>query len=100
MYYKDIDKHIEEMKRLYNILEEKPEWISMEEIEELYSKMKNYNKNLRENVIGVEGINGVDIKVGLDDEKTKEVLDSVIGQMSDGIWENSSSMERFWKTLV
>ena len=28
-----------------------------------------------------------------------EILGSVIGQMSDGIWENTRSMERYWKSL-
>lgn len=27
------------------------------------------------------------------------ILSSVIGQMSDGIWENTRSMERYWKSL-
>lgn len=35
LYYKDVDKHIEEMKKIYNSFSEgeKPEWLSMEEIE-------------------------------------------------------------------
>ena len=28
-----------------------------------------------------------------------DILSSVIGQMSDGIWENTRSMERYWKSL-
>ena len=28
-----------------------------------------------------------------------EILSSVIGQMSDGIWENTRSMEKYWKNL-
>ena len=27
------------------------------------------------------------------------ILDAVIGQMSDGIWENTRSMEKYWKSL-
>lgn len=27
------------------------------------------------------------------------ILNSVIGQMSDGIWENTRSMEKYWKSL-
>lgn len=36
------------------------------------------------------------ISTGLNDDKAFDVLDSVIGQMSDGIWENSSQMNRYW----
>jgi hypothetical protein len=28
--------------------------------------------------------------------KFTEILSSVIGQMSDGIWENTLSMEKYW----
>lgn len=31
--------------------------------------------------------------------KFREILGSVIGQMSDGIWENTRSMEKYWKSL-
>lgn len=31
--------------------------------------------------------------------KYLEILNSVIGQMSDGIWENTRSMEKYWKSL-
>lgn len=31
--------------------------------------------------------------------KFKEILSAVIGQMSDGIWENTRSMEKYWKSL-
>lgn len=29
--------------------------------------------------------------------KAKDILDSVIGQLSDGIWENSPAMDKYWK---
>ena len=29
-----------------------------------------------------------------------DILGSVIGQLSDGIWENSRSMEKYWKSLT
>ena len=29
--------------------------------------------------------------------KNYEILDSVLGQMSDGIWENSPSMNKYWQ---
>ena len=31
--------------------------------------------------------------------KRLSILGSVIGQMSDGIWENTRSMEKYWKSL-
>jgi hypothetical protein len=31
--------------------------------------------------------------------KRLAILSSVIGQMSDGIWENSRAMEKYWKSL-
>lgn len=41
------------------------------------------------------------VKTGLSasDNKAKEILESVIGQLSDGIWENSPGMIKYWKTL-
>jgi hypothetical protein len=32
-------------------------------------------------------------------DKFMNILSSVIGQMSDGIWENTRSMEKYWKSL-
>ena len=32
-------------------------------------------------------------------KKRLEIVGSVIGQMSDGIWENTRSMEKYWKSL-
>ena len=32
-------------------------------------------------------------------DKFMNILRSVIGQMSDGIWENTRSMEKYWKSL-
>lgn len=37
------------------------------------------------------------IPIGLTDNKSKDVINAVIGQMSDGMWENSPGMERYWK---
>lgn len=47
LYYKDIDQHIEEMKKLYESFseQEKPEWISLENIENYRQKM---NEKLKE----------------------------------------------------
>lgn len=36
------------------------------------------------------------IDTGLVGDKAKDILDSVIGQMSDGMWENSPKMEHYW----
>lgn len=33
-------------------------------------------------------------------EKDKTILESVLGQMSDGIWENSRQMEKFWRGMT
>lgn len=33
------------------------------------------------------------------DDKKLNILGSVIGQMSDGIWENTRSMQKYWKSL-
>lgn len=32
-------------------------------------------------------------------EKDRDILDSVLGQLSDGIWENSRGMEKYWRTM-
>lgn len=37
------------------------------------------------------------IHTSLYTKKADEILNSVIGQMSDGIWENSTSMDKYWK---
>lgn len=39
----------------------------------------------------------VTIGTGLFSKIAKEICDSVIGQLSDGMWENSPSMEKYWK---
>lgn len=45
LYYKNVDEQIQEMKNLYNSFpdDEKPDWISLEAIEELHKKMKTEN---------------------------------------------------------
>lgn len=42
LFFKDVDKHISEMRNLYNSFneDEKPEWISLEKIEEYENAMK------------------------------------------------------------
>ena len=39
------------------------------------------------------------IPTGLKGEKAREILDSIIGQMSDGMWENSPVMEHYWRFI-
>lgn len=54
LYYKDIDRHIEEMKKIYDSFSEneKPEWITMEDIDNYKEKMgelieeKNHEEEL------------------------------------------------------
>lgn len=36
------------------------------------------------------------IQTGLKDSVSRSVLQNVIGQLSDGIWENSRAMEHYW----
>ena len=33
-------------------------------------------------------------------QKDKAVLEGMFGQLSDGIWENSSSMEKYWRSMT
>lgn len=44
----DVDEQIKLMKDLYNSFEEKPEWISMEDIENFEKQMKETNESLNE----------------------------------------------------
>lgn len=37
------------------------------------------------------------IATGLNDDRANDVLNAVIGQLSDGIWENSRGMEKYWE---
>ena len=39
------------------------------------------------------------IPTGLKGETAREILDSIIGQMSDGMWENSPAMEHYWRFI-
>ena len=33
-------------------------------------------------------------------QKDKDILDSVLGQLSDGMWENSRAMEKYWRGMT
>ena len=39
------------------------------------------------------------IPTGLKGEKARDILDAIIGQMSDGMWENSPAMEHYWRFI-
>lgn len=41
----------------------------------------------------------IQIDTGLKGDLAKDILDSVIGQMSDGMWENSPVMEHYWRYI-
>ena len=46
-----------------------------------------------------EGVNNLTIKTGLTDRNAYDVLSSVVGQLADGIWENSPGMSRYWQHM-
>ena len=53
LYYKDVDKHIEEMKKIYNSFseEEKPEWINLKDIDNYKTQMNEMlEKNSEEEI--------------------------------------------------
>ena len=41
----------------------------------------------------------MELRTGLFDEKDYKILESVMGQLSDGIWENSRPMEKYWRNI-
>ena len=59
----------------------------------LYSNIK---KNLNE---ADDTIKERKIPIGLNDEKSKEIINAVCGQLSDGIWENSPGMDKYWQFM-
>lgn len=56
-------------------------------IKKLLNKEESLKEDANEKRIVSTGLSGV---------KNEEILDSVIGQMSDGIWENSPGMDGYW----
>lgn len=82
LWAKDIDKQIEKMKEIYNSFseEEKPDWITLEDINNYEKRMKEYNKDVKtENLSDkdkflVHILNGVvkDIQSRFDVEATAE----------------------------
>lgn len=72
--------------------------ITPERIEELAAKYGQEDIHTENNGYGdVE--TGRTIHTGLTGKEDLEVLNSTLGQLSDGIWENSRAAERFWKNL-
>lgn len=47
LYYGNVPEHIAEMKKIWNELKEKPEWLSFEEILNYEKEMLNYSENLK-----------------------------------------------------
>ena len=58
----------------------------------LYSRIKK-NSTLDE----YEEVKERKIPLGLNDDKSRDIINAVVGQLSDGMWENSPGMERYWK---
>lgn len=82
LWAKDIDEQIEKMKEIYNSFseEEKPDWITLEDINNYEKRMKEYNKDVKtedlsdKNKFLVHILNGVvkDIQSRFDVEATAE----------------------------
>lgn len=68
LYYDSIEEHISEMKKLWNELDVKPEWLSMEDINEYEEKMLNYSDSY-------ESEDNTDIEDSEDSEYTKDIKD-------------------------
>lgn len=55
-------------------------------------------KNLKEAVpVYYEDKRERKIPTGLTDDRAKDIINAVVGQLSDGMWENSPGMGRYWK---
>lgn len=63
----------------------------------LFKEIGTVKENARLNEFHSENKTERKIPFGLKDEKSQDVINSVVGQLSDGIWENSPGMERYWK---
>lgn len=76
LWAKDIDKQIEKMKEIYNSFseEEKPDWITLEDINYYEKRMKEYNKDVK-----TEDLSDVEESVVSDYtlSEIKKVIDSV-----------------------
>lgn len=74
-----------------------------EDEDEDYYEDDNYDEDdeeeLDESKKLQEGVNNLTIRTGLTDKNAYDVLSSVVGQLSDGIWENSPGMSRYWQHM-
>jgi len=74
-----------------------------EDEDEYYNEDDNFDEDEEEDLDESkklnEGVNNLTIRTGLTDRNAYDVLSSVEGQLSDGIWENSPGMDRFWQHM-
>ena len=54
------------------------------------------NESLKE---GMAKPSWIKIDTGLTGQHDKSILDSLLGQLSDGLWENSPRMDKYWKNF-
>ena len=85
-YIKDIEA--EERRKQYNLDLNKKR---RDNAQKTIDKLLNKNESLEDD----KGLIRL-IPTGLSGKINNEILNSVIGQMSDGIWENSPGMEKYW----
>ena len=82
LWAKDIDEQIAKMKELYNSFtdEEKPEWITMEDINNYEKEMKEYNKEKKtEDVSDLQTIQDIEEYINnIKDEHTKSILHHIL----------------------
>lgn len=71
--------------------DDEDEWDNYEEDED--------EDDLEESKKLQEGVNNLTIRTGLTDKNAYDVLSSVVGQLADGIWENSPGMSRYWQHM-
>lgn len=89
LWASDVDSHIKEMKRLWNNLPIKPEWLSMEQIEEYEKKMKDDSGSRQNYAQG--GALSEDIQMAKSDvmkldEYAKKISDSVMPNQDVEAW--------------
>ena len=84
LWAKDIDEQIDKMKELYNSFtnDQKPEWITMEDIDNYEKKMKELKNNKEKKIEGVPDLQTIqDIEEyinNIKDEHTKSILHHIL----------------------
>lgn len=63
------------------------------------NEIGNYKESKEVKIESYKIKDGRRVETGLSGKKNDEILNSVIGQMSDGIWENSPRMDRYWRNV-